>query len=546
MPHSPATTCAPSRAAILSGLHPALTRYTHVTAASIPAPKPTNEFQEPFLGSYFDLSHPIIADVLKKNGYTTGHYGKWHAGLNSSAYGFEHFNQTKGVHSGMGDRTKDFATANDKRFPLSKKKYSPISTDFPNGISYPRDELTEAALEFISNNKDEPFFLNLCHWMVHWPMLTRNGELLEYYCKKMGQPFPPKAGAMTAEGQQNPYFGAMVTTVDWSLGRVMDLLKNTDDPRHPGKKLIETTYLIFTSDNGGAEIKGKEILSDNYPLKNGKKQVDEGGIRVPLIIAGPQITAGSESSELVNQLDFFPTILALTTSKFDTKSAAKLSGLNISPLLLGQATQVIDRNGEPRKSLFWHFPHNAMKAAIRKGDFKLYRNFQTNTYSLYRLYRNGVREDLEEKHDVSAKVEYATIKNELVTELNKLLKDNNAEFPHRNPKYKDATLTSAKIKEVTLTKSNEASLKLAPQSAKASEAYILFYKDEGVDSKKLNKFKDFNTGDPKIGYQVKIPATISEDGFLVTAEVPSAVNRVRFIVIDENNYCHFSGITTRN
>lgn len=117
-------------------------------------------------------------------------------------------------------------------------------------------------------------------------MVTRNGELLEYYCDKFEQPFPPQKGAMTLPGQQNPYFASMVTSVDWSLGRVIDFLKKTDDPRSPGKKLIETTYLFFTSDNGGAEIKGKEILSDNAPLKYGKKHPEEGGIRVPMVVAG--------------------------------------------------------------------------------------------------------------------------------------------------------------------------------------------------------------------------------------------------------------------
>jgi len=304
--YSPAPTCAPSRAAILSGLHPALTNYTHVTGSNIPAQRKSNEFHEPFLGAYYDLSHPTIADVLAKNGYTTLHSGKWHTGLNSSAFGFQHSNQSRGAHSGMGDRRKDFATATDEKFPLSKEKYAPFSEKFPNGISYPYDEVTESALKFVQDHKEKPFFLNLCHWMVHWPALTRNGELLEYYCDKMGQPFPPKEGAMTKEGQNNPYFAAMVTTVDWSLGRIMHMLETTDDPRHPGKKLVETTYFFFTSDNGGACIRGQEILSSNAPLKHGKKYVDEGGIRVPMVITGPGIAAGSHSDELINQLDFFP------------------------------------------------------------------------------------------------------------------------------------------------------------------------------------------------------------------------------------------------
>ena len=150
--YSPAPTCAPSRAAIITGQHPARLGFTHVTAASIPSTNKANQFQEPFLGSHLALDHLTLADALKAQGYQTGHYGKWHAGLNASAYGFESVNQTRGVHRGMGDRTKDFSTSDDKNYPLSKEKYPPISDQFPNGISYPRDELTESAIEFMQAN----------------------------------------------------------------------------------------------------------------------------------------------------------------------------------------------------------------------------------------------------------------------------------------------------------------------------------------------------------------------------------------------------------
>jgi len=536
--YSPAPTCAPSRAAIISGLHPAVTKYTHVTAASIPNQDADREFQEPFLGGYYDLSHPTIADALKKNGYITGHYGKWHTGLNSTAYGFQHYNQTRGVHSGMKDRTKDFATTKDKKYPLSKKKYPPVSKEFPEGISYPYDELTESALEFIQKEKAEPFFLNLCHWMVHWPALTRNGELLKHYCDKMGHPFPLEPGAMSQEGQKNPYFASMVTTVDWSLGRVLEVLESTDDPRHPGKKLIDTTYVFFTSDNGGAELKGKEILSDNFPLRDGKKKVSEGGIRVPLVIAGPNIAASTESSELINQLDFFPTILNLTSSTFAKEDADKLSGLDISPLLLGKQDHVLDKDGEKRESLFWHFPHNSMKAAIRKGDFKLYRNFTTNDHSLYRLYKDGKRDDIEEMKDLVADEAYADIKKQLSSELDALLVENNAEFPHRNPKFKDAKLPTAKIESVKFEQAETAVAKVDAKGAKIVEAYILYYDTEA--GQKEGKRKDFREGDPKISYKIKIPAEVSKDGLRVTAKVPAEVKQVKFILIDENYYCHFT------
>ncbi|MDQ8209462.1 sulfatase [Coraliomargarita sp. SDUM461003] len=544
--YASAPTCAPSRAAILSGQHPAQTRYTHVTGASIPKQGKDNEFQEAFLGAYFDLDHMTLADALKQNGYRTGHYGKWHAGLNASAYGFESVNQTRGVHRGMKDRTKDFSTPKDRQWPLSKEKYPPYSEDFPDGISYPYDELTEEALEFIQDNKEEAFFLNLCHWMVHWPMLTRNGELLKYYCKKMGQPFPPKKGNMALPGQQNPYFASMVTTVDWSLGLVMDMLATTDDPRYPGKKLIETTYVFFTSDNGGAEKKGGEILSDNYPLKGGKKRTDEGGVRVPLVIAGPNIPAGTERATMINQLDFFPTILRLTSTDIPAENAAKLSGLDITPVLTGEASEVYDAEGHPRDSLFWHFPHNSMRAAIRKGDYKLYCHFNTGEYSLYRLYKNGAHADLEEQEDLSRNPEYASIVDALSQELNQKLESSNAELPHRNPNYRNATLPSASIVNLNFNPAGtQANLQLDPDQPKATEAYILYYPDGGKGEGHGKKTIDYNqVGDPEIPYRVKVAASIDASGHVVTATVPPVVKRVQFMLIDENNYCHFTQLAS--
>jgi hypothetical protein len=124
-----------------------------------------------------------------------------------------------------------------KSTPLSQEKYAPLSDRNPEGISYPYDEVTESAINFMEKNKLEPFFLNLCHWMVHVPIVTRNGKLLEYYCDKLGQSFPPKRGDISLPGQQNPYFASMVTTVDWSLGKIVDYLSSTDDPRNEGKKI---------------------------------------------------------------------------------------------------------------------------------------------------------------------------------------------------------------------------------------------------------------------------------------------------------------------
>ena len=433
--YSAAPTCAPSRAGIITGQHPGKLRYTHVLFDRIPEGRPTQEFVDPYLGAHLQMDALTLATAMKDNGYHTGHVGKWHLGLSSSLFGFDYSFEDRGVHRKTADRTKDFATADDRKYPLSVEKYPPVSDKKPDGISYPYDGVTESAIKFMKDSDDQPFFLYLAHWMVHWPAMTRNGELLEYYCDKLGQPFPPKKGAQSLKGQNNPYFASMVSTVDWSLGRIVDFLETTDDPRNEGKKLIETTYLFFTSDNGGALNHGKEVLSDNTPLKYGKSHGEEGGIRVPMVIRGPGIPKGSQFDGLINQLDYFPTILNLTGSKIAPEAKKELSGLDVTPVLLNGAQQIVDAQGAARENLFWHFPHGpeSMKAGLREGDFKLLKNFKTRDYSLYRLYKNGKRDDLEEIKDLATDPEYSPVLNKLSEKLERHLAENNVEGPYLNP-----------------------------------------------------------------------------------------------------------------
>jgi arylsulfatase A-like enzyme len=274
----------------------------------------------------------ILSEALQQNGYRTAQVGKWH--IHGEKKGFDIAYTKRGAHIDLKDRSKDFSGHGaDEEFPLSKELYPPMSEKHPQGIPYPYQPVTEEALKFMrdSTSEKKPFFLYLAHWMVHYPIVTRNRNLLEYYTDKLGIDFPKDKSDITTPGQTNPYYGAMVTTVDQSLGRVVDLLKNTDDPRNPGKKLIETTYIFMTSDNGGAEDRQREIITDNAPLDKGKKYAQEGGVRVPMVISGPTIKAGTQFDDMVSQLDYFPTIMKLTGTTLTSSQQAKLSGLDITP-----------------------------------------------------------------------------------------------------------------------------------------------------------------------------------------------------------------------
>ena len=577
--YSPAPTCSPSRAGIISGQHPAKIRLTHVDLGAMKPGRATDRLVAPYLQSHLDLDILTIADAMNQNGYRTGHVGKWHVGQTAKSYGFDFVNQTRGIHRGVNDRTRDFATADDKKYPLSTEKYPPTSDKNPDGISYPFDELTESAIQFMDESKDGPFFLNVCHWMVHWPMLTRNGQLLEHYCDKFGQTFPPEKGDMTLPGQQNPYFASMTTSVDWSLGRLVDYLEKTDDPRSPGKKLIETTYIIFTSDNGGAELRGKEILSDNAPLKYGKKHAEEGGIRVPMIVTGPGVAHGSRFDGLVNQLDCFPTILKLTQSTIAPEDFTALSGLDISPVLNGTAQTVTNAAGVERKHLFWHFPHNGklgMKSAIREGDFKLYKRYFTDDYELYRLYKDGQRLDLEEQNNLAKDPAYEPVVTRLAATLAADLAANDAEVPYLNPAFDGHSTDSAKIEEGRFDSTVRlAQISMMEGGPSIVEAYVIYLDGTGKSKKKrrgeskedkkqknrearrLAKGNQKNgekpeggddledSGDPVDSHGSEIngmkqPVTIAADGRSVTAKIPAEVQAYRFLIIDSNRFLQYS------
>ncbi|MDW5290113.1 sulfatase [Formosa sp. PL04] len=551
--YSPAPTCAPSRCSILSGLHPTKTGVTNVSGGGIPQIEKNNSLITPFYLDGLDEKFITIAEVLKNNGYKTGHSGKWHAGnfLSSAPknQGFEFSFEGRGVHSGAKgkqNRTNHYASNEaDDAFKLSNKKYPPYTKDSPLGISYPKDDVTENALSFIKNNKDEPFFLYLAHWMVHWPVHTRNEALLKYYCDKLGMEVPKEDKPILTGGQTNPYFGAMVTTLDWSLGRVVDYLKVTDDPRNPGKKLYETTYIIFSSDNGGCETRGTEVITDNFPLDKGKKYSQEGGIRVPMVVTGPGVAKNITNHEMINQLDYYPTLLNLANIEIEENHFKQLDGLDISDLLHGKKEKVVDSDGKERAYLWWHYPHgydSQKQSAIRSGDFKLYKNYFDNSYSLYRLYKDGKPLDLEEQTNVANESENIEVVDRLSKKLEGYLKKNKAQLPYRNvlsktdyPDKEKASLVPKIINNTFNSESRKAGVTIEGKKSNISYGYGLGKVTDNISSQKETKKKPST--------HIKFPIETSSDGLSFSAEIPDNVSEFVFILIDEHNFFIKSNLT---
>jgi arylsulfatase A-like enzyme len=448
--YSPAPSCTPSRCAIMSGNHPARAQTTCVAGGKPPGGNPRQRMITPWFRGGMPANEQTIARTLRENGYKTGHAGKWHMGAGPIDQGFdfttyEDASNRRGVAKGMGDRLQNFAT---------DQPGDPFRLD---AEGFPTDSVTVGALKFMETNKDKPFFLYYATWLVHTPIQSRSKALLDKYCQRLGVDPANRKEWPVGVGQKNPFFCAMVETLDHYVGQLVTFLETTDDPRNPGHKLIDNTYILFTSDNGGVEGSKGEGVSDNAPLDKGKTSPREGGVRVPFLVAGPGIPAGKESDVVVNGLDFYPTILSMAGVK--KPEGKNLDGADLKSLLTGaveDSSLVLDQNGKPRTEMVWHYPHGSMQSTIRAGDFKLIRNYNTDSgkppaLELYRLVdtKDGksARVDIEEAKNLAA--EQPEKAAELDARLTEILTEMKASLPYWNPTCQSPVTNKEKVPAVT-------------------------------------------------------------------------------------------------
>lgn len=526
--YSPAPTCAPSRCAIMSGNHPARAQKTHVVGGAPPAPihNTGSSMMDPWYSGRMPADEFTLAKALKQNGYTTGHSGKWHIAIDHSAFpqpkdvGFDWTRSDRGVTGGKRThRLTDFATG---------KQGDPYRLD-ANG--FPFHQNSEDALTFLRENHDKPFFLYYATWLVHAPIHTRSKDLLEKYCKKLGVDYPTDPATWELEGQKNPYYCAMVEMLDYYVGNVTSYLETTEDPRWPGHKLSENTYLIFTSDNGGMEAHPGEIITDNYPLDRGKISAMEGGTRVPLIVTGPGIPKGVQSEVMVNGLDFYPTILSWTGA---SKPAAKhLDGADLSTLLAknpADPTLVKNEQGATRDTMVWHFPHgHALESTIRVNGYKLIRNYnhrhdpKSPELELYQLYRNDngrqTRVDIEESKNLAQQQpERAQAMNQRLTGI---LTEMKASYPYYNPHFRNASPDSKKIPTVLSheLKDGKVHFTYRENGAKVIHADLIYTQNGG------HRYEEW----------FRAPATLNAN-LSISALLPKGTTHYYLNLIDENNF----------
>jgi len=533
--YSPTPVCSSSRCAIMSGVHAARAQKTHVLGGTPPVPNSINSrMMDPWFSARMPANELTIAKVLRNHGYATGHVGKWHMAIEHHAYpqpedqGFEFTRSDRGARSSMKDRLANFATNSpDDPYRLDK-----------NG--FPFHQNNEDAITFLKQNKHQPFFLYYATWLVHAPIHTRSQALLEKYAHRM-KTDPNALPDRETPGQTNPFYGAMVEELDYYVGQVFDYLDETDDPRWPGHKLAENTYVIFTSDNGGMEGPRGERYTDNFPLDRGKISAMEGGTRVPLIITGPGVSAGVQTQVIANGLDIFPTILSMTGVKLP--SGKQLDGCDLLPLLTTDPTDrslVRQVDGAVRDTMIWHFPHGvALESTIRVGDFKLIYNYdyldnpETNRFELYRLYdsTSGTtnRIDIEESQNLSEVMPEKTMA--MYQQLRSSLSEMNASVPHYNPRANSDLNGKDEVPEVVSHQlsENEVELTFREKGSRVIRADLIYTLNGG------QRYEEW----------FRRPAQISEGR--IVAKLPDGTTHYVVNLIDENNFLvSYPELNTKN
>ncbi len=350
--------CSPTRAAIMSGKYPARLLLTQWLPSGRWNPE-KNLLREGRYLSNLPLEEVTIAEAMRDAGYRTAFMGKWHLGTETYYYpehqGFD-VNVAGRDYGAPGSYFYPFEGSWD--IPTTGKKLRKDSPLPGKDGDYLVDRLAEEAERFIRESADKPFFLMLSHYAVHAPLQGKPDKVARY------------EQVAKADRQGHPHYAAMVESVDDSVGRVMNTLRELN--------LDDNTLVIFTSDNGGFAK-----ATDNSPLRANKGSNYEGGIRVPVIVKWPGRTKpGSISHQPVISTDFYPTILAVTGNQM--RPHQHLDGVSLVPIL--------DNSGSlKRDAIYWHYPHYNQHpqsfpcGVIRAGDWKLIEEFESGELSLYDL-----------------------------------------------------------------------------------------------------------------------------------------------------------------
>ncbi|MEB2784407.1 arylsulfatase [Algoriphagus persicinus] len=350
--YSGATVCAPSRSALLTGLHSG-----HTPIRGNRAVEPEGQYPLPD-------SIASVAKVMRSAGYKTGAFGKWGLGFigttgDPNQQGFEQF---------YGYNCQSYAH---RYYPAYLWDNSEKDTLKGNGwiekTTYAPDLIQERTISFIEKNKDDPFFLFMPIVMPHAELAAPNDEVLKKYRTKFGEEksYPVRQGSEygpdinISSYQSQPYphatFAAMVERIDAYVGEVLAKVEELG--------LEENTLIIFASDNG-AHLEGgadPDFFDSNGPFRGHKRDLYEGGVRTPMIAWWPgKVKAGSQSDHISAFWDFLPTFAEVAGADIPLN----IDGISFLPALMEQSDQ------KQHEFLYWEFHEQGGKQAVRQGKWK--------------------------------------------------------------------------------------------------------------------------------------------------------------------------------
>lgn len=308
-----------------------------------------------------------IGEMMQSAGYRTAHLGKWSPGPATS--GLDFYDVSDG---GFGNGDGNYNTPGDPKQIFG---------------------ITDRANAFIEDSVEagQPFYIQFSHFGPHSPAHALD-ETMEKW-NQLSQPNNP-----------NPALSAMTEDLDTGVGAILDKLEELG--------ISDNTYVVYTSDHGQTPN-----LSRNAPLTSGKGTLWEGGIRVPFIVSGPGIEAGTISHTRTVSLDLFPTFAELAGINYPLPD--NLEGGNLMPLLLGDSSEI----RRPREELIFHFPSGSGQADFRPmsslylGDYKLVKLYDTNELMLF-----NITEDIAEQLDFAESMpdRTAELDNMLVSYLDEM------------------------------------------------------------------------------------------------------------------------------